>query len=58
MAVDVSVILTRSDGVMIILLSDEEKEQGLGALEGLIFPDLRFSSRKSSVAFCSLGVWG
>ena len=39
-------------------LSTKKNEEACGEFEGLILPSCRFSSRKSSVAFCSLGVSG
>ena len=39
-------------------LSTKKNEEACGEFEGLILPRCRFSSKKSSVAFCSLGVSG
>ena len=39
-------------------LSTKKNEEACGEFEGLILPSHRFSSRKSSVAFCSLRVSG
>ena len=36
----------------------KKNKEACGEFEGLILPSRRFSSRKSSVAFCSLGVSG
>ena len=58
MAIDISVVLAWSESVMVIFLPTKKNDEAWGDLEGLIFPDLRSSLRKSSVAFCSLGVRG
>ena len=39
-------------------LSTKKKDAAWGEFEGRILPSRRFSSRKSSVAFCSFGVRG
>ena len=39
-------------------LSTKKNEEACGEFKGLILPSRKFSSRKSSVAFCSLGVSG
>ena len=39
-------------------LSTKKNEEACGEFEGLILPNRKFSSKKSSVAFCSLGVSG
>ena len=39
-------------------LLKKKKEAAWGEFEGCILPSQRFSSRKSSVAFCSFGVRG
>ena len=39
-------------------LSTKKNKEACGEFDGLILPNHRFSSRKSSVPFCSLGVSG
>ena len=56
MFIQVAVILARVEAA--VLLFHEEEWGGLGEFEGRIFPQSRFSWRKSSVAFRSLGDGG
>ena len=56
MFVDVAVVLTWAKST--VLLFNKEERRGLGELDGQIFPEARFSSRKSSVALRSSGERG
>ena len=54
--VDVTVVLAGAESSILFLT--KKKGEAWGELDGRIFPDARFSSRKSSVAFCSSGERG
>ena len=51
--INIVVVLTGVEAT--VLLLTKKKGDACGELEGQILPALRFSSRKSSVTFCSLG---
>ena len=58
MGVDVSIVLAGLEGVRSVLLVDKKEGGCLGEFEGHILSSQRFSSRKSSMAFCSFRVRG
>ena len=56
MFIDVAVVLAGTESSILLLM--KKKGDACGELDGRIFPEARFSFRKSSVAFRSLGERG